>query len=31
MEIPTWLLEKQLEQTHLEESIVDAKEAIGCI
>jgi hypothetical protein len=28
MEIPSWLLEKQLEQNHLEESIVDAKEAV---
>lgn len=28
MEIPNWLLEKHLEQNHLEESIIDAKEAV---
>jgi hypothetical protein len=28
MEIPIWLLEKQLEQNHLEESIIDTKEAV---
>ncbi len=28
MQIPDWLLTKQLEQKHLEESIVDAKEAV---
>jgi hypothetical protein len=28
MEIPDWLLEKHLEQNHLEESIIDAKEAV---
>jgi hypothetical protein len=30
METPSWLLEKQLEQNHLEESIVDSKEAVRC-
>ena len=30
MEIHTWLVEKQIEQNHLEESIIDAKEAVRC-